>query len=127
MGLLFIAVLVAIYVVLLWAALVYAWRLGLKEWRATKSKDARRFKATVVDKRQVGTASHSAEDLIVEYYVTFEFCRSQKELLVDESTYQRVHVGETGVLVLAGEKYQSFNVDNPDDEQDAIFRRILRR
>jgi len=127
MGLLFIAVMVAIYVALLWAALFYAWRLGLKEWRATKSRDTRRFKATVVEKREVEVPLPSGKDSIGEYYVTFEFCRSQKELLVDESTYQRVHVGETGVLVLAGEKYQSFNVDNPDDEQDAIFRRILRR
>lgn len=102
-----------VYALALWVILFFVWRKGYREWKANRANRIRRFPARVMDKRE-------------GELVLFEHRGAQKEIKVDQSTFQAVRAGMEGTLVLKGDQFEAFEPKSEGERADETYRRMVK-
>jgi ABC-type multidrug transport system fused ATPase/permease subunit len=113
---------ILIWALVLWAVMIYIWRLAYREWRSNRANRLSSYTAKVLDKRITTLGNNTAE-----YTVMFEFGKYQREFTVDEDSYNTARVGCEGILHLRGERFEAFEPITDAERAEELFRRITKK
>ncbi|MHB1001255.1 MAG: DUF2500 family protein [Armatimonadota bacterium] len=119
-----IAILLVIYVIILWVFVSFALRKGYKEWRSNHDNREYKVSARIMDKREVKNTSSDVSSW--DQFLTLEYSGRQKEMKVIPEIYSSVRVGQTGILKLNKQQVVSFEPDAGTEKTDDIYRRIVK-